>query len=62
MLTSEPDLICIAERMSLRMYACVYGEEKLKLPPDSPDASFTTELLGIAFPKGSVLTAKFNRM
>jgi len=61
-LTSEPTLVYITQRMRLSLFVRVYGKQKLILPPDSPYASFTTDLLGIAFPKGSVLTVKFNSM
>jgi len=39
-----------------------YGEDNLKLPPDSSDSSFKADLLAIAFPKGSILTKEFSRM
>ncbi len=62
MLTSEPDLVHIEQRMNLRLYLQIYGKEKLKLPADSADASFMTDLLGIAFSKGSILKQRFDRM
>jgi len=62
MMSSDPDLVYIAPRLRFRMFVRDYGPDKLNLPPDSPEASFMTDLLGIGFPKGSALTAKFSRM
>jgi hypothetical protein len=62
MITSEPDLVYISNRVRFRMVIKNFGEGKFKLPPDSSDASFTTDLIGIGFPKGSYLTEKFSKM
>ncbi len=61
-MTSEPDLVLISGRIPMRMFIRAYGEDNLKLPPDSADASFMTELSSIAFPKSNNLTAEFNRV
>jgi hypothetical protein len=62
MMTSEPDLVFIKDRMRLRMFIRAYGEDNLKLPHDSSDAIFMTDLVAIAFPRGSILTIEFSRM
>jgi hypothetical protein len=62
MLTSEPNLVHIEQRMNLRLCLQIYGKEKLKLPGDSADASFMNDLLGIALYKGSVLKQKLDSM
>jgi len=62
MMTSDPDLVYIETRLRFRMSIRDYGADKLYLPPDSPEASFMMDLVGIAFPKGSALTPKFSRM
>jgi len=62
MMTSDPDLVYISSHIRLRMFVRDYGADKLNMPPDSPEASFTKDLVSIAFPKGSALTAKFSRM
>ncbi len=62
MMTSDPDLVTILPRLRFRIFVRDYGADKLNLPPDSPEASFMMDLVGIAFPKGSALTEKFSRM
>jgi hypothetical protein len=56
MMTSDPDLVYISSRILFRMLIRDYGPDKLKIPPDSPDASFLMDLVSVALPKGSALT------
>jgi hypothetical protein len=62
MMTSEPDLVYVTRRIRTCMFIRAYGEDNLKIPPDSPDASFIVDLIAIAFPRGSILNKEFSRV
>jgi len=62
MMTSEPDLAYVTRRIRSRMFIRAYGEDNLKIPPDSSDASFMVDLIAIAFPRGSILNQEFSRV